>query len=554
MAKQSRMLEILFGVVVVIAIASIVGNVILNNSLNKASSEAKEANTAAQTAKKNETAKTEELLALKTIVGDLPAVNPAANEVQTDNDRYNQEIEKYLAGLEGVQKNYRSICEYLKKQWEITASDLQKEKAERQQIEANYLNLEQWAKANIESYERERKAAVEDRDNEAAKSKKEIGTYQANLQKNEQAKKAIQDKAEADVKAADEEVQQAKADYEDTAKSNQMLAELLHNLTRTDFDIPDGEIIGIDQTRGTVLINLGSDDGLRPRTTFTVYDQGITGISFPDTGPTLQKEGDVATARERSLSSSKASIEVIKILGAHLAEARILEDQLANPILLKDMIYTPLWRPGQRLNFVLADNLKIEGLGARDGLEDSPGSDLPTIKALIEANGGIVSAYIDDNGELHGEMKTDTTFLVLSETYDGVENSSAVDNRKLLEDQAKKYAVRTIRLNELLRMMGWKNIAPIHGFGKFTSKDDMRIPPSVRPPMTGTVSPLYDRPNLKARVNNDERPRPLSTGKVTDLYDKNSKTLKGATSGTVSDLFRQRRPAGAASPSVQEND
>ena len=104
----------------------------------------------------------------------------------------------------------------------------------------------------------------------------------------------------------------------------------------------------VDQRRGVVWINLGRADGLQPLTTFSVYPEKPTSVT---------KE------------SAKASIEVTAIRGEHEAEARIMPgdtSKLADPIMPRDKIYSPVWSRGTKKHFALAGFMDIDGDGRSD--------------------------------------------------------------------------------------------------------------------------------------------------------------------------------------------
>ena len=140
-------------------------------------------------------------------------------------------------------------------------------------------------------------------------------------------------------------------------------------LTAQKFDVPDGEIRWVNQRTGTVWINLGRADALQRQVTFSVYPADITDLTA---------------------GGKKASIEVTQILGDHLAEARMFDDKLVDPIMPGDKIYTPVWSPGEKRHFALAGFMDLDGDGR---------SDLQTVMDIITMNGGVVDCYIDDNGK-----------------------------------------------------------------------------------------------------------------------------------------------------------
>ena len=81
-----------------------------------------------------------------------------------------------------------------------------------------------------------------------------------------------------------------------------------------------------------------------------------------------------------------------KLPDSHMAEARIVEDKYGDPIITGDVIYTPVWRPGQQRHFALAGIMDING--------DNK-SELDLVRRLITMNGGVVDAIAE------GDMKSE---------------------------------------------------------------------------------------------------------------------------------------------------
>ena len=146
-----------------------------------------------------------------------------------------------------------------------------------------------------------------------------------------------------------------------------MQSDQIEQMTTTKIDVFDGEIRWVDQRLGMVWINLGRADALPRQITFSVYPPDTTDLT--------------------AAGGQKASIEVTQILGDHLAEARMLDDTISNPIIPGDKIHTPLWAPGEKKHFALAGFMDVFGDGK---------SHLQTVIDLIKMNDGIVDAYIDE--------------------------------------------------------------------------------------------------------------------------------------------------------------
>src|SRR5205814_522187 len=111
------------------------------------------------------------------------------------------------------------------------------------------------------------------------------------------------------------------------------------------------------------------------------------------------KKQDISALADNSQPVSEAkkkgTIEVINITGPHMAECRILADSTPNPLLPNDLIFTPLWRPGQQDHFALVGMMDIDG----DGVDDRE-----KVHDLIRINGGIIDAETDAKGNAIGEV------------------------------------------------------------------------------------------------------------------------------------------------------
>lgn len=198
------------------------------------------------------------------------------------------------------------------------------------------------------------------------------------------------------------------------------------------FEEPCGKIDYVNQRSRSVLINLGTEDGLRPQIMFSVYDKSETS----------------ATHAER-----KAGIEVIKVMDAHLSEARIVYDKSSNPILPGDLIYSPVWQPGRRLRFALTGYMDIDGDGEND-------HDL--VRNLILINGGVVDAEQGNDGKIDpatvAKMTLQTRYLVEGELPAQANLlESHLQGRNLMIGKAQELGIDRISVQKILSRMGWKN-------------------------------------------------------------------------------------------------
>ncbi len=215
----------------------------------------------------------------------------------------------------------------------------------------------------------------------------------------------------------------------------------IKDLTNESFERPHGKVTFVNLRNNTVYINLGRADGLQRQVTFSVYDQGINTLEVPDAA-LLEKEED------KPKSKRKASIEVIDVLDDHLAEARILDDKVTDPILPGDNIFTPGWRPGQKLEFALAGKLDLDG----DRVSDSE-----KVKNMILTNGGVITYELPENGkDATGRITVNTRFLVIGDRPTEQSDDKALAAFANALNTADRNGVQQVSLKDLVAEMGWK--------------------------------------------------------------------------------------------------
>jgi len=292
--------------------------------------------------------------------------------------------------------------------------------------------------------------------------------------KAEDEKKDLVAKSDALQKQLSESTDAAKVEVESRDKKiavlevkNNELTETIKQLRGVGDIADDGEIRRVDQRSRIVWINLGRADALRPQVTFTVHGEGVP----PGT--------------------SKAKIQVTQILDDHLAEARILEDSLTNPLIPGDKIYTALWDPGRQEHFYLAGRMDIGGV---DGSEQ--------LRSMVSLAGGALDGELDGKGQVTGSMNSQTRYLVLGE-----QTVACKTKYEQLIADAKLLGVEAIGLDKFLDHVGWK---------------------------TATVGARFGNGGNVATM-----PRELPDGGVP------------ATTGGPLDKFRSRRPATPVGPAAQ---
>lgn len=236
-------------------------------------------------------------------------------------------------------------------------------------------------------------------------------------------------------------------------KINDKLTDEIDKITKTSFEIADGEIRWVDHQNGRVWINLGEADNLPKKMTFSIYTKNHNGVA-------------------RGADDIKGAIEVTRIVDAHTAEARIIKDDLYQPIAKGDPIFTPIWSPGRKENFSFVGIIDLDGDGK---------SDRQKLHELVAAAGATIDNEVDDDGRRirymkfpndfvdHGEgvpgIDVNTKFLVLGEIPDISLAAKDEDkdrigrilkHRKALGDEAKQQGVRVVNLNDFLSWIGYQ--------------------------------------------------------------------------------------------------
>jgi hypothetical protein len=204
---------------------------------------------------------------------------------------------------------------------------------------------------------------------------------------------------------------------------NEKLEAELRKFDRPVMDHPLGSVTFVDQGLRTVWINLGRADALDRQIRFSVYS---------------------ADAMDLGKAQIKATVEVTAITGDHEAEARIIDDKVADPILPGDRVFTRLWSPGDRQHFALAGVMNIDGDGRNA---------VAVVRNLIRGNGGDVDCWMDESGNKNGEVTFKTRWLVRGDDPKDGKQFDAMT--KIVRDAARVDA-RTITLSELKQQVDYK--------------------------------------------------------------------------------------------------
>jgi hypothetical protein len=264
-----------------------------------------------------------------------------------------------------------------------------------------------------------------------------------------------------------------------------ILKEKIDNLEKLSFEVADGVIRRVEHASRTVWINLGEADYLKTRMTFSVYAKENQGVG-------------------RGVEDIKGKIEVTRILGPHMAEARVIDEDLYRPMVSEDLIYTPIWSPG------LIEKISI--IGDID-LDHDGRSDREQFHQMMAVAGCVIDNEVDDAGVRHpenGKITVQTRFLVRGIIPEFADALGEVEQERIktlngqldeMQKEARANGVRVIKLNDFLAYCGYHT-------------------------RRRTFLPGQDRPfTLKAggasQNANDAAADRSSTGNVSGAYSKN---------------------------------
>jgi hypothetical protein len=295
------------------------------------------------------------------------------------------------------------------------------------------------------------------------------------------------------------------------------LRDKLKNLTKVSFERPDGLVSWVDNSAGLVWVNIGAQDGLKIRTTFSVYKKSHHGV------------GHGADAED-----IKGQLEITRIIGANTAEARILGDDIYDPIAKGDPIYTPLWSPGRVEKFAIIGIIDLD----QDGIEDRE-----QFHELVQDVGAKINHEVLDDGsriryprypgafELWEEggpqLDSDTKYVIKANIPDVSLAALEEEKKKRLKiskqlktmrDEARRLGIEEINLNDFLAYIGYR--------------------PQQRIYIPGVVDrPFNLRSGAHSVTTNETIGNRSSSGQVSKKFGTGRRLKPGPSSGQTSGKF-----------------
>lgn len=378
-------------------------------------------------------------------------LDPKLDQAKAVEEVAKADFEKYGKGLAEADQNYRALVEHVNKQLVAANTSITDITAQKKELADKLAAEEAATKKAIEEYTATIAKVTKDLEDQQAQflqSRTQMDTEKGELNtKFEDTRKRFDDLTRTSTS-------QIAALNEQLAKLQDVLQRMTaeKNRVTASNEVPDGKVNWINQRSRTVWINVGGADGLRQQTAFSIYS------------------GDTANPAE---APSKGKIEVTRLMGPHTAEARIVEDDLSNPIMPGDRIFSPTWEPGRAEHFALVGLMDIDN----DGSDDRQ-----MIRNLIVANGGVVDEEIGLDGAKTGEMSVNTKYLIHGDQPKAEKESPDLQGWSDIHGEADLLGVKAIGVHEFLDYMGYEPQERTVGLGSRSKSSDFkpRLPEGVQ--------------------------------------------------------------------------
>jgi hypothetical protein len=86
-------------------------------------------------------------------------------------------------------------------------------------------------------------------------------------------------------------------------------------------------------------------------------------------------------------------------------------------------------------------------------------------RELVELNGGVVDAYLDDRGKVQGEITVNTRYLVLGDFPEAANQAAQQQGFQEMSTDAQTNGVEKITLDKFLNQMGYTPDEHVVGLG-----------------------------------------------------------------------------------------
>ena len=420
-SRDNQTMQIFVIVLALLSLCLSVGLFMVNNSRKTSVARAKDASEKASEASRIQRELQSEAGNYKLWIG-----YPEADNYKGLQKNFADDMTRWGSTFEESNRSFRTILENIFEENRKLAQSESDAKGQLKTIKLQLLATEAQKNEQIAKFEAESKKSTQDKEglrNEFDKSRDQINQEKAKI-----AAQLAEQREKIDTMVAEnneaQQLLQAKV-----VKLNRVIEILKSNQAPADpYAQPaDGRIAWVNQREGKVWINLGDKDQLRPQVTFSVYS------------------GD---ANDVNSATSKGSIEVVRILSAHMAEARITDDKAIRPLMEGDKVYSQVWNRGRQIGFAITGIVDLNNDGT---------GDIDQLKQIIQINNGKVDAVPSGDGGIEGQMTVDTRYLILGKHPEDGRKPSAAARKSFqkMSAEADTLNIEIITLDDFLSLMGW---------------------------------------------------------------------------------------------------
>ena len=323
-SRDNQTMQAIVIVLTLLVIGLGVGLLLVNNAKKTAQAQAKSAEDRAREAQNSENKAQQEANTYKQWMGFQEADN-----LQSLQESFDEDMQRFGGTFDADRRFYRTILEYLSEENRKLALSEVAAKEQVQELKSRLLVLEGQNEAKVKQFQDAASKAEQDAAGERRKFGKDL--KRITDEKNQIAGQLDEQREKFD---------QQTAKFESEIKElNNKIAQLDHSneILRSRQIDPDpiaqpadGRITWVNQRQQKVWIDLGEADQLRPQITFSVF----------------------GTNESNPLKAvKKGSLEVTRILDAHMAEARITSGEPTKPLMPGDKIYSQVWDRGRKIGF-----------------------------------------------------------------------------------------------------------------------------------------------------------------------------------------------------------
>ncbi len=247
----------------------------------------------------------------------------AATEVlETVRVRFGEDMRTYAASFPEQTRFYHSVLAYQHNTIRDKSTELAELTREIQAWKDQYERLEGIQHGQVMQH---RAVAVAAQKDLAGVQEAARQARSRMLEDNDQMRQTVvETRREGDLaqSAARREYQQLQGKYQEKERELAALKAVVERLGQGSYKVPDGRICGVSYRLGLAWIDLGRADSLQRAVSFDVYEK---------------------QAARMTESTKKGSIETTNIIEDYLAEARVVDEQITDPILRGDKIHSALW-------------------------------------------------------------------------------------------------------------------------------------------------------------------------------------------------------------------